>query len=73
MSLKAFNHLLDYRHEKANDKLYKRAVRTWEAYMSRSVDVERAYSGGEIARGSSANGGRAVGSISPSGGHPLKR
>ena len=41
VSLKAFSHLLDYRHKKVNDKLYKQAVRTWGAYMSQRVDVER--------------------------------
>ena len=40
--LKAFSHLLDYRHKKVSDKLYKRAVRTWGAYMSQHVHVERA-------------------------------
>ena len=40
--LKACGHLLDYKHKKVNHRLYKRAVRTWGAYMSQPVDVERA-------------------------------
>ena len=42
VSLKAFSRLLDYRHKKVSGKLYKQAVRTWEAYMSQRVDDERA-------------------------------
>ena len=42
VSLKAFIYVLDYRHKTVKDKLYKWAVRTWEAYMSHCVDLERA-------------------------------
>ena len=62
VSLKAFSYLLDYRHKKVNDKLYKRAVRTQGAYMSppKGLDSE-----GEIAHGSSITRDRPVGSVSP--------